>query len=80
MEVVSGARHLPASKIKMARPANADRAIFHDRGSSPRVTLLHHVADTRRPAFACASRPRLFSHDASSTINASTAVAPTSIR
>ncbi|QRR08994.1 hypothetical protein FPJ27_22090 [Burkholderia sp. MS455] len=44
---------------------------FHDRRLRRHaVTSLHHIADTRRPALACASR-----HDASSTINASTDVA-----
>lgn len=52
----------------------------HRGGRSRHPPWPGHIADTRRPALARASRPRLFSHDASSTINASTAVAPTSIR
>ena len=48
------------------------------RGAGPGMSKRPDAA--RRPAPARASRRRLFSHDASSTINASTAVAPTSIR
>ena len=74
-------RRHPANRgIKTARPANTDRAMFHGAGFPPAITSRHHVADTRRPSPARASRPRLFNHDASSTSNASTAVAPTSIR